>query len=161
LERGQHDYPHARQRGIAGDVDQGGQTVVTGHADVHEYHVGYGLADYREGLRAVGGLTHQLDVALGIDECAQPHPDERLIVGDHDPDHRADPAGAAAGPGSGMLAWTRKPPPGTGPIVSCPPSDATRSRMPRTPLPSLAPSGPVGPVPVSVTSISRIGPLRR
>ncbi len=40
-----------------------------------------------EGGRAVVGLADDLDVVLGVEEHAEPGAHERLVVGQHDPDH--------------------------------------------------------------------------
>jgi hypothetical protein len=53
---------------------------------------------------------------------ARPGADQRLVVGQDDPDrHRA-------GAGTGSVAATRKPPPGRGPAEKSPPSSAARDR---------------------------------
>ncbi len=69
-----------------------------------------------------------VDVGLGVEQRAEPGPQQRLVVGEHHPDH-----GATA---VGKLATTRSPPSGDGSSRTSPPSAAARSRMPRMPLPS-------------------------
>ena len=86
-------------------------------------------------LVAVGGLADHLDAVLGVQQRPEPGPDQRLVVGQQHPDHWSPLSSR------GRRAWTRKPPPGRGPAVSSPPRAATRSRMPRMPLPL---PGPVG-----------------
>ena len=48
---------------------------------------------------AVAGLTDQLEVVLGLDQRAQPHPDQRLVVDHRYPDHGARHRHRAASPG--------------------------------------------------------------
>ena len=43
-------------------------------------------------LQAVGGLGDDGHVGLGLDDLAQASADERLVVGQQDPDHGAPPA---------------------------------------------------------------------
>ena len=40
------------------------------------------------GLLAVGGLADDLDVVLRVEQCLEARPDERLVVGEQDANHR-------------------------------------------------------------------------
>ena len=116
-----------------------------GHPDVHQHDVRTGRAYDRDGLASVRGLADDLDVVLGVEQRAQPGPQQCLVVGQHDPDH-ALPLPAAG--------WRPPcvPPEGDAPMVSVPPSATARSRMPRMPLPSSNEPMPAPPVPSSATS---------
>ena len=79
-----------------------------------------------DGLSAVGGLAHDLDAGLGVEDHPQAGADDLLVVGDDHADHA---------PFLGSVAVTSQPPPGLGPASSVPPSRAARSVMPATPYP--------------------------
>ena len=55
-----------------------------------------------DGLRAVAGLAHDLDVLLGLEDHRKPGPDQRLVVDEEHPDHapadRRGPAGRRRAP---------------------------------------------------------------
>ena len=55
----------------------------------------------------------------------EPGPHQRLVIGQHDPDHPVRP-----GTGAAHCARTVNPPPGPGPPRTSPPVDTDRSRMP-------------------------------
>src|SRR6185437_8038331 len=74
-----------------------------------------------------GCLGDDLDVVLGVEQGPDAAADQRLVVGQQDPDHD--------GAGTGSSARTRKPPPACGPACSRPPSADTRSRIPTRPSP--------------------------
>src|SRR5262249_27664970 len=79
-----------------------------------------------------GRLAHHLEVALGVQDHAEPRPHERLVVDDQDADvvpfaHEVPPMG--------IRALTTKPPPLRGPLSSVPPTTAIRSFMPTSPWP--------------------------
>ena len=86
---------------------------------------GRSARDEGEGGGAVVGLAHDLDVVLGVEQHPEAGPHERLVVGQHDPDHDRP----------SHVARTRKPPPCWGPASRRPPVDSARSRMPRSPSP--------------------------
>jgi len=98
----------------------------------------------------VAGLADDLEVVLVLQQRAEPGPDQRLVVGEQDPDH-------ALRPPAGRRALTRKPPSGRGPASRMPPSALARSRIPT--IPCLAPFPDAGaPVPSSVTSTTSASP---
>ena len=65
-----------------------------GHADVHQHDVGMRLAGREHRLEPVGGLAHDLDVGLGVEDQPEAGADERLVVGDEDADHAASSIGS-------------------------------------------------------------------
>ena len=74
-------------------------------------------------------------------------------VRDHDTEHQARL------PTSGMLARTIQPPSSPTPCQSCPPTDSTRSAIPRRPNPGAA--GPEGTPALVMLPNDRIDPLFR
>jgi hypothetical protein len=62
------------------------QPVQLRHPDVHQDHVRPVRPHRRDGLKPVPGLGHDLDVVLVVEHHAEPAPDQRLIVDDHDAD---------------------------------------------------------------------------
>ena len=105
------------------------------------------LPRHCDGLVAVRGFAHDVDVVLGVEEGAEAGPHERLVVGEHDADHARSP--------TGIHARTRKPPDGRAAASSRPPSAATRSRIPSSPVPlPVVPlhAVPLGGVPVPSSS---------
>ena len=98
--------------------------VELGHPDVEQAHVGPQLAGQRHGLTAVGRLADHLDVGLGVEDHAQPGPDDLLVVGDEHAD------GHRGGPLRGSTAPTVQPRSGPGPASRVPPSSVARSVMP-------------------------------
>ena len=54
-----------------------------------QHHVGRGPAGHRDRFRAVGGLAEHGQVGLGVDEHAEPGPDDGLVVGDYHADGHA------------------------------------------------------------------------
>jgi hypothetical protein len=80
---------------------------------------------------AVGGLAHDQQAWLGVEDRGEALPDHCLVVGDQAP--RDPAAGRHAVSPSGRTAQTTKPPSGCGPADSEPPSSATRSRIPVSP----------------------------
>ena len=137
----------AARSGSAAICAGGLEPVQPGHPDVHEHDVGAGRADERDGLVAVRGLPDDLDVVLGIEQRTQPGPQQRLVVGQHDPDHCGAPGGRGrhARPAAAARGRRRRRP-------DVPPSATARSRMPRMPLPSSSAPMRAAPVPSSSTS---------
>ena len=89
-ERGQHDDAGRGQQ----PPDLGGraQAVQPGHPDVEQHDVrvrGEGLGDRRT---PVGGFGDDLDPRVRAEDRRHPRPHQRLVVGQHDPDH--DPPSA-------------------------------------------------------------------
>ena len=92
--------------------------------------------------RAVARLADHLDVVAGVEDHPEALANERLVVGDRDPDaHDAGPVGSRA--------WTRYPPPGSGPASSVPPTSDARSRIPISPWPPRAACAGGGPAVVA------------
>ena len=67
---------------------------------------------------SVRGLAHDLDVVLGVEQGAEAAADQRLVVGEQDPDHEA---ALVPFPLAGSSARTVKPPSGRGSARKRPP----------------------------------------
>src|SRR5262249_8925836 len=117
------------------DLPGGLDAVDRGHLDVDERDVRAVLGGKRHRLVAVGGLGDHLDVVFRFEQGPDAAADQRLVVGEEDPDHDGARTGSSARP------W--KPPSARGPACSRPPSADTRSRIPIRPRP--------GPVDVVLT----------
>src|SRR4029450_13026447 len=103
------------------------EPVELGHADVEQADIGSQLAGEGDGFPAVPRLADHVDVGLGVEDHAQPGPDDLLVVGDEDADvHRL-------GPARGSTASTTQPWSGLGPAARVPPRSAARSVIPTTP----------------------------
>ena len=143
LEGGQDDHLDPGQVVVGGDAPGGFQAVHPGHPDVHQHHVGALAAGQVDRLRAVGGLAHHLEVVGRVDQHVEPGADQRLVVGEQDPDH-----GACLPPGRGRRLWSAaglvgegqpggdpEAAAGPGPASTAPPTAAARSRIPASPCP--------------------------
>ncbi len=86
-------------------------------------HVGVGVPGELDRLGSGSGLAGHVDVGCLLDQPAQAHADQRLVIGQDDLDGHL----AGAGAGSGSRAATRKPPSGRGRAEKSPPSSAARS----------------------------------
>ena len=84
------------------------------HADVHQHDVRVKLPGRSNGFEAVLGLADHLKLRVGVKDKAEATPDERLVVGYQDTDHR--PLAR-----SGRRASTAKPPSARGPKRTLPP----------------------------------------
>ena len=116
------------------------EAVDARHPDVHEHDVGVQVARQLDRLAAPSAAspTH-LDVGLGVEQRAQPGPQQRLVVGEHDPDHGR--------PAVGKLAHDPEPArAATASSRTSPPSAAARSRMPADAV-ALAAPRPASPTP--------------
>jgi hypothetical protein len=103
------------------------EPVELGHPDVEQAHVGPQHPGQRHRLPTVGRLTHHLDAGLGVQDHAQPGPDQFLVVGDKYAD------GHRVGRVRGSTASTTQPWLGPGPASRVPPRMAARSVIPTTP----------------------------
>jgi len=114
-EVGEDHDAHAVQPLVRDDLPGGLEAVEHRHRDVHERDVRAVLGGQRERVLPVGGLGDHLDVVFRLEQRPDPAADQRLVVGQQNPDHDGARAGSSA------RTW--KPP--------CrPPSADTRSRMP-------------------------------
>jgi hypothetical protein len=113
FEGGQDDDVDRGQVRARGDAAGRLDAIDPGHPDVHQQHVR--RVPFREphGLLCVSGLADHVEVVLGVEERGESGPDEFLVVGQRDPDHRSPPS--CESPCSGSRARTVKPPPGRGP----------------------------------------------
>ena len=92
------------------DLPGGLKAVQLGHPNVHEHDVGLKARSLMNGLVAVGGLGHDVDVVLAGEQHPEARAHHRLIVGHEDADgHRR------------RLAVTMNPPPFAAPAVISPP----------------------------------------
>ena len=149
VEGGEHDDPRAGEVRVAGDPPGGLEPVESGHADVHQEHVGPGRLGDGDGVVAVVGFADEFEVVGVADHRGEAGAHERLVVGDGDADGHVD-AGL-----TGRRALTTNPPWGSGPAVSSPPWTAARSRMPTRPCPPAATVEAVA-CPSSRTSTSHV-----
>ena len=70
-------------RALRDDLLRGGDAVLPGHLDVEDRQVGLELLDQLDGPQPVAGLADDVE-ALFLEHLAQIHPDQRLVLGDHD-----------------------------------------------------------------------------
>ena len=82
VEGGDHDDRRRLLDIGAGELPGGLDAVDLGHADVEQADVGSQLAGECDGVEAVGGLTDDLDVFLGVEEHREAGPDDLLVVGE-------------------------------------------------------------------------------
>jgi len=90
-----------------------GDAVHVRHQEIHQDDVGLEATGHRHALAAVGGLADNLDVVLEVEEDAQAHPDDRVVVDDEDADPGVLPhltsegrqrgTGRGSGPGRGRV----------------------------------------------------------
>ena len=114
VERRQHQHP-GRGSGV-GEPSGCRDAVELWHPDVHQHDVGFQAQYLVDSLQAGCRLTDDGEVLGGVHDAAQADADERLVVGDDDPDrHDAGSAGRAS------VALTLNPPPGMGPASRVPP----------------------------------------
>jgi DNA-binding transcriptional LysR family regulator len=113
--RGQH-----HDRGT-GQVPDGFHPIAARHPQVHEDDVRTQPPGERHRLRTGRRLADHLDVRLGRQHAPQALADDRVVVGQQDPDH------------AGTIALTRVPAPGALSTVSVPPASLTRVRIPSSP----------------------------
>jgi len=88
------------------------QEARSGHGHVQNDHVGGRVGELREQVVAVDGFAHDLNVRLLAHELVDAGADQRMVVGDEQPDHPALPA-AAADRSMGMKTRTVVPRPGS------------------------------------------------
>ena len=69
-----------------GDGPRGLDPVEHRHPHVHQHHVGRELADLADRLGAVGGLAHNPQIVLALQDQAETHPQERLVIHQQDAD---------------------------------------------------------------------------
>ena len=126
VERCQHEDTRAAAGGD--DLLRGLDPIEVRHSNVEEDHIRFEFLDESYGSRAVFGFADDLQVRPALDDQSKPAANERLVVGDRDPDAQL--------PSSiGISAVTPKPPPSAAPAVRAPPRSASRSRIPIRPFP--------------------------
>ena len=126
LERGQHDHPDAGQRRVGADPAGRLEAVQPGiRMSISTTSGGSARTSASACAPSAASPTSSMSV-LGVEQRAQPHPDQRLVVDDGHADH-------AGPPGSGSCAATRKPPSARAGLRARRPAHAARSRMPCMP----------------------------
>jgi hypothetical protein len=139
VEGGDHDHGERILDSGPGEPPGCLDTVEVGHADVEQAHIGQQFTGERDGLQAVGSLSDDLDVGLGVENHGEAGPDDVLVVGDQHADGRGHDDRCAAwceafvGPPLGRVASTVQPPPEVGPARTSPPSREVRSVIPSSP----------------------------
>lgn len=71
--------------GLCTEVFGRGEPVQAGHAYVHQDEVRLQGGHARDRRIPVGGLAHHGEVGLAVDDHAQSHPDQLLVVADQHP----------------------------------------------------------------------------
>ena len=64
------------------------KSVQIGHAEVEQQNVGIQLLHLVQHLAAVAGFAHDLEIVFEQQQFFQAVADDRMIVGDEDPNHR-------------------------------------------------------------------------
>ncbi len=108
-EGGQDQHPAARQ--LVGQRRGGGQAVHAGHLDVQQRDVRIGGQRGGDDLVAAADLGDDGEVVLEFEQGDQRGADQRLVVGDQQPDHGLTPAHAGAvdrAVGAGRRAGARR-----------------------------------------------------
>ena len=106
LEGSQDDDLDPGQVLVGRDAPGGFQAVDAGHPDVHQDDVGALAAGEVHGLLAIRGLTDDVQVLGRVDQDAEPGADQRLVVGEQDPDHGLAPSAGSRAPSAGRRAVT-------------------------------------------------------
>ena len=86
VQREDHD---ANARHLVGQAAGEQDAVELRHGNVDHRHVRPRLADEPQRGRAVGGVADELEIALRRDQVAQSGEDDRMVVGEDDPDRGA------------------------------------------------------------------------
>jgi hypothetical protein len=87
IERRDDQYAHGRV--VLDQLASGGDTVESGHANVHQHEVWTVAPDGYLSLLAICGLADNLDVSLAVQDEAEAGADHRLVVDNEDADHTA------------------------------------------------------------------------
>ena len=101
-ERGQDD--HAAAGHLLAQRGGRGQPVHAGHLDVEQGDVRLGRERGRDDLVAPPDLGHDLEVVLEVEQCRECRADERLVVGQQEPDHGSTTATRSCPARSARLA---------------------------------------------------------
>src|SRR5690606_9531400 len=107
--------------------------------DVHEHDVRPQPTNGLDRRPAVSGLTDHVDVLARPKHHAQPHPYQRVVIGDEDADHvghgsHASRRNSTLPSGSRLGPWSRRPP-----------ASLTRSARPSSPARAPGTAGAVAP----------------
>src|SRR5262249_7397476 len=155
-----HRQEHDSRALLPGELLGYAESAQDGQLHVEDDHVGQVAPDLLERDLSVGGLGHHAQVRLGLDDLPEPLPEDRMVVGDDDPDLLQ---GALAST-SGASTTTVVPCPGVEWIRQVPLRSFARAERLRRPNPPSA-GWPLGdgmsPRPLSETeSSSPRGPRR-
>src|SRR3954453_16123060 len=145
VEHCEHQDPDiwCRPDDLACGVDPG----PVGHADVENEHVGPEQDGLTDGIATRPGRADALVALDATDQGAQPLPDDRVVIGDQDPNgHRVAPSG---------IVTDTPPPSGTGPASYAPPTSTARSRIDVSPTPGVQLLGPT-PAPAPLSLMTRL-----
>src|SRR6185437_1125312 len=134
VEHGQHE--HLDVRTVRHDATGGLDAVQPRHVQVHDDHVRLGLPGQLDGLGPAGGGPGELGVRAVGQQGGQAVAEQRVIVGDQDPDRFGH---SCSRPGRWALILV--PCGRLGSITRSPPSSVTRSRIDAMPTPARQPSG--------------------
>ena len=132
VEGGDHEHGGASVLTGGNDLPGGRQTVPGGHPQVHAHHVGAFTSHHGDGLPTARGLTHDGDVAVFLQQNAEPRPHHRLVVHQHHSNHRSS---SSSPPITGTTSRTRQPPSGVGPVSRVPPAATALSCITFRPTP--------------------------
>ncbi len=129
-----------RLRTMFAKLGHGGHTSRPGHGQVEQDHVGLQLGTQRDGLHPIPGLSDHLHLRVGLQKEAQAGTQDRMIVGNKNPNSRShvsrSPRIADSVEGNsvaGTSAITVVPRPGVDSMESFPPRSSARSRIPKMP----------------------------
>src|SRR5262249_37679907 len=117
------------------------------HTQIHEYDVGAERGDPAQGLVAVRGLPHHVDVVTYVQERRERLTKQRLVVDEQYPYRRR------AHPGTSTRSVA--PQPGIDSRLIRPPTWAARSRRPTRPKPGMPSTFSTAATPVPSSRISR------
>src|SRR5712691_102845 len=118
---------------VANDLLGRLSTIEARHPEIHQYDIGLEGRCFLDCVKSICRLADQRDPRILVQEARQPAPKQRLIVCDQDAgntcfgDHRSAPLG--------ILTVTVVPAAGRVRMVTNPPDNAARSRIPTSPMP--------------------------
>src|SRR5262249_7875905 len=108
----------------------------SGHLHVQQDDVGVVLADQLDRVGTGGALGDDLEVLVGAEQLPEALPEQRVVIGDHQPDHAAGVVGQVSVLDSGSRTSTAVPTPISLEIVIVPPTSSSRSRIEMRPTPT-------------------------
>lgn len=122
------EHEHRTGEAVTQDAAGGLDAVDAGHLQIHQHDIGMERCGRGDHLVSVGCLADEVEPAGVGDETAQTIAEERMVIGDEDPDtHQI----------SAHSAETSVPRGRSGRMSRVPPSSAARSRMDPMPIPGV------------------------